>query len=48
MGSLCNTVAEVQGFRSAWLGLANVVLAWFLFVSGMLFLIFGVILLTRM
>jgi hypothetical protein len=24
---LCNTVAEVQGFRSAWAGLGNVLLA---------------------
>jgi hypothetical protein len=24
---LCNTIAEVQGYRSAWQGLGNIILA---------------------
>lgn len=33
---LCNTVAEVQGFRSAWAGLGNVLLAVVLFIGVIL------------
>jgi hypothetical protein len=40
---LCNTVAEVQGFRSAWAGLGNLLLA-FLILFGVLlvFVILGI------
>ena len=33
---LCNTIAEVQGFRSAWRGLLNLLLAGLTFVVGLL------------
>jgi hypothetical protein len=42
---LCNTVAEVQGFRSAWAGLGNLLLAGLLVVAivlGVMAIAFGV------
>lgn len=36
---LCNTVAEVQGFRSAWRGLGNLVLACAVFLVALLLLV---------
>jgi hypothetical protein len=33
---LCNTIAEVQGFRSAWFGLFNLILAGVVIVVAVL------------
>lgn len=45
---LCNTIAEVQGFRSAWAGLGNTILAGLLLIVPLLFLVFGAIFLTQL
>lgn len=45
---LCNTIAEVQGFRSAWRGLGNLFLAGLLIALPIFAIVFSAILLTRM
>jgi hypothetical protein len=42
----CNTIAEVQGFRSAWTGLGNTILAGLLLVVPITIIVFGVLFLT--
>jgi hypothetical protein len=42
---LCNTVAEVQGFHSAWSGLGNLILAALLFAVPLIAVVVGVALL---
>jgi len=44
---LCNTIAQVQGFRSAWLGLGNVLLAGVVLIVPLLAIVFVVVLLSR-
>lgn len=44
---LCNTIAEVQGFRSAWSGLGNVVLAGAVIVIPLFVILVGMVLLTH-
>jgi hypothetical protein len=43
----CNTIAEVQGFRSAWRGLANIVLAMAIIIVPLVVMMFGVVFLLR-
>lgn len=38
----CNTIAEVQGFRSAWAGLGNIILACLLLIVPLLAIVFFV------
>ncbi|MHB0959995.1 MAG: Yip1 family protein [Pirellulaceae bacterium] len=45
---VCNTIAEVQGFRSAWRGLANIMLAGAVLLVPLLLFVVGIILLVRM
>lgn len=40
---MCNTIAEVQGFRSAWRGLGNAILAFAVIFLPILLLVFAVI-----
>jgi len=42
---LCKTVAEVQGYRSAWRGLGNLVLAGMLLFVPLFVILFGILLL---
>ena len=44
---LCNTTAEVQGFRSAWRGLGNIILAGAVIVVPLVLIVFGVVLLSQ-
>jgi hypothetical protein len=44
---LCHTVAEVQGFRSAWRGLGNVFLAGAVLIVPLTLLVFTVLVLTK-
>jgi hypothetical protein len=44
---LCNTIAEVQGFRSAWSGLGNIILAGAIIIVPLLAVVFGVVLLSK-
>ncbi|QDU94367.1 Yip1 family protein [Lignipirellula cremea] len=44
---LCNTIAEVQGFHSAWAGLGNLILAGALFFVPLLVIVFGVVFLLQ-
>lgn len=44
---LCHTIAEVQGFRSAWRGLANIVLAGAVIVVPLLLIVLTLIALTK-
>jgi hypothetical protein len=44
---LCHTIAEVQGFRSAWRGLGNVVLAGAVIVVPLLLFAFALSALTK-
>lgn len=44
---LCNTIAEVQGFRSAWRGLGNIILAGAVLFIPLLAVVFGVALLSQ-
>ncbi len=41
----CNTIAEVQGYRSAWAGLGNIFLAGFIVVVAVIVLVVGAIVL---
>ena len=43
----CHTIAEVQGFRSAWRGLLNIFLVGMVFVVPLLLLMFILIALTK-
>lgn len=43
---LCNTVAEVQGFRSAWRGLLNLLLAGLAFLVGVFSIVIAVVLMA--
>lgn len=45
---VCNTIAEVQGFRSAWAGLGNIILAGVLLIVPLVLIIFAVIFLTKL
>ncbi|MCA9133222.1 MAG: hypothetical protein KDA45_08705, partial [Planctomycetales bacterium] len=44
---LCNTIAEVQGFRSAWRGLGNLILASALIIVPLLAAVFAMFVLLR-
>lgn len=44
---LCNTIAEVQGFRSAWRGLGNMLLAGAFLLVPITAIIFGMVSLSR-
>lgn len=44
---LCHTVAEVQGFRSAWRGFGNVLLAGAVIIVSLFLVIFALLLLTK-
>jgi hypothetical protein len=43
---LCNTIAEVQGYRSAWKGFGNLILAGLIIMIPILVVVFGVGFLT--
>jgi hypothetical protein len=45
---LCNTIAEVQNFRSAWRGLGNLLLAGLVMIVPIFVIVFGVIFLTTL
>lgn len=44
---LCKTIAEVQGFRSAWRGLGNIFLAGAVIIVPLVLIVFGVTLLSQ-
>lgn len=44
---LCKTIAEVQGFRSAWRGLGNLILAGAVIFVPLFVIVFGVVLLSH-
>jgi hypothetical protein len=44
---LCNTIAEVQGFRSAWYGLGNVILAGAIIAVPLLVIALGIVALSQ-
>jgi hypothetical protein len=44
---LCNTIAEVQGFRSAWRGLGNIVLAGAVVVVPLFAIVWYMVLLSQ-
>lgn len=44
---LCNTIAEVQGFRSAWAGLGNLILAGAVIFVPLIAIIFTVVLMSQ-
>lgn len=44
---LCNTIAEVQEYRSAWKGLANLILAGLIFILPIVLLVLGIVFITK-
>lgn len=45
---ICNTIAEVQGFRSAWAGLGNLLLAGMVIFAALIVFLVGVTVLTQL
>lgn len=45
---LCNTIAEVQGFRSAWAGLGNLILAGLVIFVPLVAIIFTVVFMSQL